>query len=213
MTTRHSWKTFKSADFISRLRSTALCTPDDFDPGIDNLAAQYNSIITALLDEMAPTKTVVLRVRPQRPWYDDECRKTRKVARRHESKFTADRKPESRTRWHDALESSRKLSQSKAAAYWRVEVNAAGGNARRVWRTVDNLLGENKSATKPNFSPEDYHDLIDSKIAGVRAATAAAPAPVFASCTAPDFTSFRAVSTDDVVLAIRSSPVKHSQRG
>ena len=159
-------------------------TPDDFDPGIDNLATQYHSIITALLDEMAPSKTVVLRIRPQRRWYDDECRKTRKVSRRLQRKFKADRKPESRSRWRDALKSSHKLSQFKAAAYWREEVSAAGGIARRVWRTLDNLLGENKSATKRNFSPEDYHDFIDSKIVGVRAATAAAPAPVFAPYTA-----------------------------
>ena len=46
------------------------------------------------------------------------------------------------------------------------------------------------------------------QIAGVRVATAATPAPVFVPCTASDFTNFRTVSIDDVVHAIRMSPVK-----
>ena len=72
-----------------------------------------------------------------------------------------------------------KLAHSKAAACWKSEINEAGGNARRVWRTVDNLLGKPKSSAIPRFSPDDYHDFeIDSKIAGVRAATATAAPPI-----------------------------------
>ena len=72
-TTRRTWRTFKTEDFVSRLRSSTLYTPDDSDSSIDHLTEQYNAIITDLLDEMAPSKTVTLRERPWRPWYDDDC--------------------------------------------------------------------------------------------------------------------------------------------
>ena len=58
-----TWETFKMEDFIRWLRSSALCTPDDSDSGIDHLTEQSNDIITDLLDKMAPLKTVTLRKR------------------------------------------------------------------------------------------------------------------------------------------------------
>ena len=74
-TTRHTWRTFKTEDFISQLRLSALCTPDDSDSSIDHLTDQYKDIITVLVDEMAPSKTVTTWERPRRLWYnDDYCR-------------------------------------------------------------------------------------------------------------------------------------------
>ena len=54
-----------------------------------------------------------------------------------------------------ALNSSRCVAQSKKASYWKSEIHSAGNNARHVWHTVDNLLGEAKSGAKPTFSSED----------------------------------------------------------
>ena len=106
------------------------------------------------------------------------------------------------------MKSGRKLAHSKAAAYRKSEINEAGGNVRRVWRTVDNLLGKTKSSTIPRFSPDDYHDFIDSKIAGVRAATATAAPPIFTPCATPDLATFTTVNVDDVIRAISMSPSK-----
>ena len=83
-----------------------------------------------------------------------------------------------------------KLAHSKAAAYWKSEINEAGGNAWCVWRTVDNFLDKTKSSAIPRFSPVDYHDFIDSKIAGVRTATAMAAPPIFAPCTTADLVTY-----------------------
>ena len=106
------------------------------------------------------------------------------------------------------MKSSRKLAHSKAAAYWKSDINEAGGNARCVWRTVDNLFGKTKSSAIPRFSPDDYHDLIDSKIAGVRAAIATAAPPIFTPCATPDLATFTTVNIDDVIRAIRMSHSK-----
>ena len=53
-TTCCTWRTCKTEDFISRLKSSVLCRPDDSDSSIDHLIEQYNAIITDLLDEMVP---------------------------------------------------------------------------------------------------------------------------------------------------------------
>ena len=49
-TTRRSWKT---EDFMSRIRSSALCTSEELCMDVDQLTTQYNPIITELLDDMA----------------------------------------------------------------------------------------------------------------------------------------------------------------
>ena len=149
-------------------------------------------------------KTITVRGRPQRPWNDDDCRSSWKEARRLERKFHADKNPESRVRWRNALK-NRKLFHSKSSSYWKNEINAAGGNARCVWRVVDGLLAESKSSSKVVFTPRDYHDYIDTKIAGVRAATATAHPPDFDRCSAPDNIVFNTINQNDVVCVIRTS--------
>ena len=51
---------------------------------VDQLAAQYINIITEILNSTAPLKTMHLRERPGKAWYDDDCRRSRKEARRKE---------------------------------------------------------------------------------------------------------------------------------
>ena len=46
------------------------------------------------------------------------------------------------------LRSTKLLVQSKASSFWKDDMKSAGNNSRRVWRTVDNLLGEAKSGPK-----------------------------------------------------------------
>ena len=61
----------------------------------------------------------------------------------------------------------------------------------------------------PCFSPYDYHDFIDSKIAGVRTATVMASPPMYhPHVPSPDLATFTTVSVDDVIRAVRMSPSK-----
>ena len=47
-----------------------------------------------------------------------------------------------------------------------------------------------------HFSPDDYHDFIDSKIVHIRSATATASPLMFAQCTAPDLVTLKTVSSE-----------------
>ena len=76
-----------------------------------------------------------------------------------------------------ARKRSKNLARAKEAAYWKSEIYSAGNNARHMWRTVNNLLGEAKSGAKPTFTPDVYHCHIDKKISDVRAATSSAAPP------------------------------------
>ena len=100
--------------------------------------------------------------------------------------------------WHGDLKSCRKLAHSKAVAHWKREYNEAGRSDTRLWRMVDNLLAKTKFSASPHFSPDNYQEFIDSKIAGVQTATATASPLTFTPCTIPDLVTFTTVSVDDV---------------
>ena len=50
----------------------------------DAMAAQYNQVMTTILDDLAPLKTTTYRVRQSDPWYNDECRSAKRSARKLE---------------------------------------------------------------------------------------------------------------------------------
>ena len=70
------------------------------------------------------------------------------------------------------------------ASFWKEEIASAGNSARRVWNTVDNILGEAEFG--PIFSPDDFNDFIDKKVGDVRASTASVGRPSFTDRQAPN---------------------------
>ena len=88
------------------------------------------------------------------------------------------------------------------ASFRKEDIASAGNNARRVWKTVDIILGVAESGAKSS------HDFIDKKICDVRAATASADYPSFVDRQAPKLFDFELVSVDDVTKAIGSASSK-----
>ena len=77
--------------------------------------------------------------------------------------------------WRSSQCYSHQLAGIKAASYWKVEIGAASGNSCHIWRyIVDNFLGEKISCESPRFSAEEYHDMLNKKVAEIRAAMASA---------------------------------------
>ena len=66
----------------------------------------------------------------------------------------------------------------KAAEYWKTKITTAGSNSRRVWRSLNTLLGE-RTGSASEFFAEDYHNCIDRKPADIRASTASVNAPTY----------------------------------
>ena len=51
---------------------------------LDDLSAQYNQVLTKLLDKHAPLKTCVITIRPYTPWYDEEIQEAKTERRKYE---------------------------------------------------------------------------------------------------------------------------------
>ena len=169
---------------------------------------RYNTVITALLDRMAPLTDLTVRDRHHQPWFDAESRATRRRVRRLERRCKTTQSPEAFAVWRTALRASRKRSHAKAAIYWRGKISSAKKDARSAWRTVNELLGERKSECDHTFSAAEFHDFIDGKVADIRAATSSAAAPSFSVNATSTFSQFCTIDVDLVTAIIAESPTK-----
>jgi len=78
-TLRRSWNSLDANAFRAGLRTSLLCQTDAWSTlDVDGLAQLYNFEITMLLDQLIPARSVTYRRRPSHPWFDDECRVTKR---------------------------------------------------------------------------------------------------------------------------------------
>jgi len=78
-----AWRRLDLELFRSLLSTSRLCQPDDW-PDIDDMAALYNSELTAQLDRILPIRQFVRQQRPSDPRFDKDCRAAKCLTRRLE---------------------------------------------------------------------------------------------------------------------------------
>ena len=110
--TSRRWRSFDVEGFMSALSNSDLCRPAHVDESPEVLADRYDSVITELLDEFALLSTIAVRQRSHRPWYDDECRQSRRKARKLQRHFRRFKTSESYEAWRVVLSKARKTSRS-----------------------------------------------------------------------------------------------------
>jgi hypothetical protein len=115
-----------------------------------------------------------------------------------------------RTAWTAQRRVYRQLRHRKCAAFWSTEFESAAGNPRRIWSTVDRLLGRGRRSCDA-IDADALLSYFSSKVDRICSSTSDSTAPT--STTAPPdarFPSFEAVSTADVSAAIAALPNKSS---
>ena len=116
---------------------------------VDDLAQLYNTVLTQLADDFAPIKKVTRRPRQSDPWFDAECRSAKRLTRqleraaaaagrRHDNVTTVAAATEA---WRAQRRVYRDLCRQKPEAFWQSTVDAARSNPRRLWQSIDTLLG------------------------------------------------------------------------
>jgi hypothetical protein len=111
--------------------------------------------------------------------------------------------------WTSECRAYRQLLCRKHESFWQEKVEAERFVPRRLWQTVDQLMGHGHVPLSSHICADTLHQYFDDKVAGVRSSTAGAPPPSFS--TAPVgcvFPAFRDLSADDVIAAVRLLPDK-----
>ena len=86
---RRAWSRLSHDAFAVDLQSSVLCRDLDSlsDMSVDGLVSLYDSTFTGLLDKHCPLVTVRHKVQPMTPWFDAECRATRRRVRAAERRY------------------------------------------------------------------------------------------------------------------------------
>ena len=183
-----------------------MCQPDSWTDCIDSqLADLYNNEITSILDRSIPAKTVTTRRRPSDPWFDQECRQSKRDVRRLERLARSTGTPESIAVWNSKRSEYRELLRNKRERLWRDKIDAEKSTPRQLWRSVDTLLGRGRAPPVSDINARQFHRYFDDKVAGVRSETANAPPPSYRLVS---FLQFQQVSPEEVAAVIRTLPDK-----
>ena len=86
---RRAWSRLSHDTFAVDLQSSVLCRDLDSlsDMSVDELVSLYDSTFTGLLDKHCPLVTVRHKAQPMTPWFDAECRATRRRVRAAERRY------------------------------------------------------------------------------------------------------------------------------
>lgn len=135
-TLRRKWRHFELERFIERLEQSPLCAPVDPSSTGSDLALLYQSVITEILDDVAPMSRITVRPRKHRPFYDRECRQARRRARRLERVYRKKKgsttEADALSSWRDALRASRSLVRRKGRQYWRHAIDSVQSDTKQT---------------------------------------------------------------------------------
>jgi len=167
--TRRPWHQLDVDVLREALSESRLCQPDCWTDYIaEHLAELYDSEITRVLDNLIPARNVTIRRRPSDPWFDQECRKSKRVARQLERSARSSGTPESIAAWRTERRAYRALLRQKRQHFWHAKIDAEKSSPRQLWRSIDALLGRGRVPPLDAIGAEQFHRYFDDKVASVR---------------------------------------------
>ena len=106
---------------------------------LNAMAAQYNDVITTILDGLVPVTKTTCMVRQSDPWYDNDCRSSKRAARKlgRQYKRAVRTAPGTsstlslKMAWIDALRAFHRLVEQKRRVFWRSKMSSATNQPRR----------------------------------------------------------------------------------
>ena len=229
--TSRPWRRLDATAFREALLASPLCRPDSWSAlDVDGLANLYDAEITTIVNRLLPVRTVRRRFRASDPWFDDDCRVAKRLTRSLEREFrraaklaalaaagsdaavaaaAASSAAAAKDAWTAQRRGYRKLLRLKRETFWKMKVTSESASPRRLWRSVDVLLGRGRVPMSSTLTADTLHRYFDEKVASVRASTDGAPPAAFAP--GPDgclLRCFRPVAIGDVIALVRSLPDK-----
>jgi hypothetical protein len=167
------------------------------------MATFYSTEIERILDVVLPARPFTRRPRQSDMWFDSECRKAKQLTRRLERAFAAASRqatPPStaqqlkfdltkatavaaaaKAAWYNQRRIYRQMRLQKSDAFWREKISSAQSDPRKLWQSVDILLGRGKPPASSLIDVETFSQFFANKTAKVRSRTAGKAPPVFSS--------------------------------
>ncbi|XP_072017007.1 uncharacterized protein [Amphiura filiformis] len=199
--------------FQNDIRNSPLST----DPADDlsSLVLNYEKTLGDLLNKHAPLKSKSMVLRPNAPWYDENLRSAKQEKRRHERRWLKTKLECDREVFIESCKAyTRQLEQAKRDHH-RNKISEC--DDRQLFRLVNDMT---RPTSAPILPPHDdakklankFGTFFQNKIKNLRSAldnsdSLNISAEIRDQCVS-EFTSFRAVTEEDVGSIISSSVIK-----
>ena len=103
------------------------------------------------------------------------------------------------------------LYEEKTATFWRNEIASSNGNSRRLWQTLQNVLGEATNDDAGVNTAEDFAAFFCDKVESVRASTMTIPPHDVRQRLTLTLERWTPVTIAEVEKLIASAPCKTCQ--
>ena len=206
------WKKVDKVAFSNSLKASILCT--DIEElrckSAEELFIIYDDTLRRLADYYAPASIRPHQIRRLSPWFDDDCRCSRRLTRLFERRYRKSRTDADRTVWVAQMRAMHSLYQQKENLYWSTCIASNSGNPKKMWRSVSAILKKDKEShsSLPSITADKLSQFFKEKVEAVRADTADATPPVFSTYSGKPYSSFREYTMDEVRRVLVRSPPK-----
>jgi len=187
------------------LESTLVTNPPD---NVNDFFACYDDVLRHLIDLHVPARSVVIRPRPQSPWFDGECRDMKRATRRLERVYRSTHASDDYILWKKQLSIQRTLFQTKYADYWTSAIAECGHNGKALWSKVNCLLRPPPAASISSHTADDFATFFVRKVADIRSSTSGAPPAVIVPRDTPVFCQFEPVNVEEISHLLAVTPSK-----
>ena len=103
-----------------------------------------------------PSVLVRHRVQPMTPWFDAECRTTRRRVHAAERRFKHIYIETDRREWMVKCSELRALYELKNSAYWQNEIAACVDDSKKLWKVFHTVLGETCSVDTDLHTADEF---------------------------------------------------------
>lgn len=146
----------------------SLATLPEQSVSLDDLTNDFNSVLSATLDSIAPLRTKTRRSKKHSPWFTDTTRTQKRVCRKLERKWRSSKLEVFRLAWSDSLQDYKRMLSAARASYLSTLINTNKNNPKFLFNTVANLTRQPSSDTNSPFTADDFLDFFNVKISCIR---------------------------------------------
>ena len=107
-----------------------------------NYSNSNNETLVTTLDKFIPLHEVKSRVSCSTPWFDNECRSTKRRVRLLERRYRRTRMDQDKLAWITGLRDKHRFFKEKESLYWENIVSSNASDSKKLWRSVSTMLGK-----------------------------------------------------------------------
>ena len=112
--------------------------------------SQFHTVLTSCLDKHAPLKTILVRAKPAKPYLTPSILAAKTKRSRLESIFRKNKTEENRSNFRTQAKLVNRLITAAKRQFYRDLISSLQQNSKKLWATLDTLLGRNFQRSLPN---------------------------------------------------------------